>query len=186
LADLVPIQPGQGSGEEQLTALVLNGVTSEHSRRADATGLEQFFAWLGTQPPQPFSKALLQQYRSWLLELNLSPATVNLRLSPLRKLAREMADNGLLDPALASGIEKTKGVKQQGVRVANWLLRDQANELVNAPDPSTLSAEVATPRENARQSQPGSRGNGSTRAATSHLKIGQACWGVPQRKRTVT
>lgn len=138
MADLVPVRPGPATGEEQLTALVLNGVTSEHSRRAYATGLEKFFAWLRTQPPQPFSKALLQQYRSWLLEQKLSPATVNLRLSPLRKLAREMADNGLLDPGLASGIEKTKGVKQQGVRVGNWLLRDQANELLHAPDPSTL------------------------------------------------
>jgi site-specific recombinase XerD len=118
--------------------LVLHGVTSEHSRRAYSTGLEKFFAWLRGRPAQPFSKALLQEYRSWLLEQQLSPATINLRLSPLRKLAREMADNGLLDPGLANGIEKTKGVKQQGVRVGNWLLRDQASELLNAPDPSTL------------------------------------------------
>jgi hypothetical protein len=44
----------------------------------------------------------------------LSPSTLNLRLSPLRKLAREMADNGLLDPGTASAIERTR-VKQQGV-----------------------------------------------------------------------
>jgi integrase/recombinase XerD len=49
-----------------------------------------------------------------------------------------MADNGLLDPGLASGIERTQGVKQQGVRTGNWLVKKQANELLNAPDPSTL------------------------------------------------
>jgi len=27
-----------------------------------------------------------------------------------------MSDNGLLDPGVASAIERTKGVKQQGVR----------------------------------------------------------------------
>ena len=48
-----------------------------------------------------------------------------------------MADNGLLDPGLASGIERTKGVKQQGGRAGNWLMKEQANELLNAPDPST-------------------------------------------------
>jgi integrase len=63
--------------------------------------------------------------------------TVNLRLAPLRKLAREMADNGLLDSGLANAIERTKGVKQQGVRAGNWLLKEQANELLNAPAPST-------------------------------------------------
>jgi integrase len=49
-----------------------------------------------------------------------------------------MADNGLVDPGVASAIERTKGVKQEGVRAGNWLLKEQANELLNAPDPSTL------------------------------------------------
>jgi integrase len=44
----------------------------------------------------------------------LSPATVNLRLSPIRKLGQEMADNGLIDEALARGNERVPGVKQAG------------------------------------------------------------------------
>jgi len=36
--------------------------------------------------------------------------------SGFRLVAREMSDNGLLDPGVASAIERTKGVKQQGVR----------------------------------------------------------------------
>jgi len=43
----------------------------------------------------------------------LSPATVNLRLSPICKLAQEMADNGLLDEAVARGIENVPGVSRQ-------------------------------------------------------------------------
>jgi len=126
------------SPEEELTTLVLNGVTSDHTKRSYRTGLEQFFAWLETKPRQPFSKALVGEYRAHLVQLKLSASTVNLRLSPLRKLAREMADNGLLDPGVASAIERTKGVTQEGVRKGNWLLKEQANELLNAPDPSTL------------------------------------------------
>jgi integrase/recombinase XerD len=42
-----------------------------------------------------------------------------------------MADDGLLDPGIAIVIERTKGVKQEGVRAGNWLLKDQANELFN-------------------------------------------------------
>jgi hypothetical protein len=67
---------------------------------------------------------LLQEYRSWLLKQELSPATINLRLSPLRKLAREMADNSLLDSGVASAIQRTQGVKPQGVRAGNWLLKE--------------------------------------------------------------
>jgi site-specific recombinase XerD len=111
LSGLALIRAEAISPEEELTALVLNGVTSPNTHRAYQTGLEQFFAWLRTQPRQPFSKALVGEYRAHLLELKLSPSTLNLRLSPLRTLAREMADNGLLDPGTASAIERTKGVQ---------------------------------------------------------------------------
>jgi integrase len=138
LPDLDLVPRGPGSVEARLTALVLDGLTSEHSKRAYAAGLAGFFAWARTRAPQPFSKALVQEYRAWLLEQNLAPSTVNLRLSPLRKLAQEMADNGMLSQELATGIGKTKGVKQEGVRAGNWLLLAQASELLNAPDPGTL------------------------------------------------
>jgi integrase len=137
-AELVPAEAGQGRGEEELTALVVHGLTSEHSKRAYAQGLALFFAWLKTRPARPFSKALAQEYRAWLLEQNFAPSTVNLRLSPLRKLAGEMADNGLLSRERAAAIGKTKGVKQEGVRAGNWLLREQANVLLNAPSAKTL------------------------------------------------
>jgi integrase len=136
-AELVLAAAGQGSAETELTALVLDGVTSEHSKRAYAKGLALFFAWVKERPPQALTKALTQEYRAALLEQNLAPATVNLRLSPLRKLAREMADNGLLSPELATGIGRTKGIKQEGVRAGNWLLKEQASNLLNAPNPET-------------------------------------------------
>src|ERR1700758_5159961 len=91
--------------EDRLTSLVLNGVTSANSRRAYAAGVHQFFAWTRGQMPRPVSEALVQEFRSWINEQNLAPATVNLRLTPIRKLAQEMADNGLMDAALARGIE---------------------------------------------------------------------------------
>jgi site-specific recombinase XerD len=138
--DLALVSPGEDGQdvEGRLTSLVLNGVTSANSRRAYAAGLRQFFAWARRLAPRPFSKALVQEYRTWLNSQDLSPATVNLRLSPIRKLAQEMADNGLLDAALARGIENVPGVKQAGIRVGNWLMGPQATELLNAPDPDTL------------------------------------------------
>ena len=49
-----------------------------------------------------------------------------------------MADNGLLDLGTANAIERTRGVKQQGVRAGNGSFKEQANELLNVPDPATL------------------------------------------------
>jgi len=49
----------------------------------------------------------------------LGPISINLRITAVRKLATEAADNGLLAPELAGGIARIKGVKSHGVRVGN-------------------------------------------------------------------
>ena len=133
---------GQGSAsdpetEARLLALVLNGVTSPHSRRSYRTSLLRFFLWARCGRAH-FSKAMVGEYRAMLLAEALSPATINLRLAPVRRLGREMADNGLLDPAVAAAIERVPGVTRRGTRLGNWLTREQANDLLNAPDPRTL------------------------------------------------
>jgi integrase/recombinase XerD len=133
-------EPGSADVESRLIRLVLDGVTSMHSRRSYRTGLEAFFAWIRSLDSKPgFTKALVQQYRSTLLANGLSPSTINLRLSPVRKLAREMADNQMLEPSIAAAIERVPGVEKRGIRVGNWLMKDQANDLLNAPDPETLT-----------------------------------------------
>ena len=118
---------------------MLDSVTSHHSRRAYRTGLEVFFRWLRQcRPPQGFSKAMVGEYRTQLLAQGLSSATINLRLAPIRRLAREMADNDFLAPETAATIARVPGVPRHGTRVGNWLTREEANELLNAPDPRTL------------------------------------------------
>ena len=98
--------------EARMIELVLNGVTSAHSRRSYRTGLTAFFTWIRISGAEPaFTKALVQQYRSALLADELSSSTVNLRLSPIRKLAREMVDNGMLDPATSAAIGRVPRVE---------------------------------------------------------------------------
>jgi integrase len=63
---------------------------------------------------------------------------VNVRLTAVRRLAAEAADNALMDSATAQGIIRVKGIKRNGTRTGNWLTRDQAEALINAPDVSTL------------------------------------------------
>jgi hypothetical protein len=51
---------------------------------------------------------------------------------------REAADNWLLAPELAAGIARVKSAKSVGIRTGNWLSVRQAQNLLNAPDVSTL------------------------------------------------
>ena len=99
--------------------LVLNALTSIHSRRAYERALTDFLDWHAQQGRPPLSKALVQAYKVKLQDDGLAPSTINLHLSAIRKLAREAGDNGLLDPVLAQGIERVKGVKSAGVRSGN-------------------------------------------------------------------
>jgi len=131
---LVVSPPGEWEG---LIALALDGVDSPRSKRNYRGALTDFLTWWDVQGQPPLSKAVVQQYKTTLLDQGLAPSTINLKLSAIRKLIAEAADNGLIDPVLAQGIKAVKGVPRAGVRLGNWLSLEQARRLVNTPDPST-------------------------------------------------
>jgi integrase/recombinase XerD len=118
---------------EALRKLVVDSVSSVHSRRAYGFALDEFFRWCRLFDRGPFRKALVQEYRAHLEAEGLSASTVNVRLAAVRKLAQEAADNGMLAPELAAGIAKVKGAPRRGVRVGNWLEQSEARELLRAP-----------------------------------------------------
>jgi site-specific recombinase XerD len=123
---------------QEIISLVLDGLTSPHSKDAYGRALKDFLEWYEAEDRPGLNKATVQRYKVVLEEQGLAPASVNLRLSAIRTLAREAADNGLLDQGLANGIKAVKGVKTAGVRVGNWLTKEQAEQLINKPDTSTL------------------------------------------------
>jgi site-specific recombinase XerD len=117
--------PGGGPGEgaapaegaravaQRLKALVLDTVSSEHSRRAYSKALDDFLAFLGGRP---FTRASLQEFRSHMEQAGLAPSSINLRLALLRKLATEAAENGWMDPTIGAGIARVRGVRRLGLR----------------------------------------------------------------------
>ena len=118
--------------------LVINSLDSSHSRDAYERALQGFLSWWMENGKPPIVKATIQEYKSHLAGLGYSPSTINQKMSAIRKLATEAADNGLMDQQIANGIGKVKGVKSAGVRTGNWLTKDQAERLINSPDTSTL------------------------------------------------
>ena len=105
-----------GGQFDPIVNLVLDGLTSEHSRRA----LTDFLTWWIGQGKPPMSKATVQRYKVALQGDDLASSTINLRLSAIRALAMEAADNGLVDPHLAAGIARVKEVTSGGGRTGNW------------------------------------------------------------------
>ena len=123
----------------KLKALVLDSVSSPITKRVYNLGLDEFFAWLSVQEPRPgFTKATVSAWRVALEARGLGAVSINVRITAVRKLAVEAADNGLLAPELANGITRVKGVASKGVRLGNWLSLRQAQALLNAPDIATM------------------------------------------------
>jgi len=122
----------------RLKALVLDSVSSPITRRVYNMALDEFMAWFRQEPRPGFTKATVSAWRVSLEARGLGSSSIIIRMSAIRKLAVEAADNGLLAPGLAAGITRVKSVKSVGIRVGNWLTLRQAQALLSAPDIATV------------------------------------------------
>jgi site-specific recombinase XerD len=123
----------------RLKALVLDSVSSPITKRVYSMALDEFLSWFRKEPrPGGFCKATVSAWRASLEIRRLGSSSIIIRMSAIRKLAAEAADNGLLAPELAAGISRVKSAKTQGIRTGNWLSVRQAQNLLNAPDTTTL------------------------------------------------
>src|SRR5271169_4236623 len=136
MTDLIVVP--QAAHWQRLKRLVLDSVSSPITKRVYNLGLDEFFAWYELEPRPGFTKATVSAWRVALEGRRLGSVSINVRITAVRKLAVEAADNGLLAPELAAGITRVKGGKSIGIRVGNWLSLRQAQALVGAPDVTTL------------------------------------------------
>jgi integrase len=113
--------------------MVLDSVQSIHSKRNYAKALDDLFAFCASRP---LSRALLMEYRTTME--HLSPSTINVRMSAIRKLVGEARRNGMIGREEADNLTDVPNARQKGTRLGNWLTREQAKELLAVPDRSTL------------------------------------------------
>jgi site-specific recombinase XerD len=135
MTDLIVVP--QNTEWHRLKALVLDSVSSPITKRVYNLGLHEFIAWYGQEPRPGFTKATVSAWRVALEARDLGAVSINVRITAVRKLAAEAADNGLLAPELAAGIARVKSAKSMGVRMGNWLSLKQAQGLLNSPDITT-------------------------------------------------
>lgn len=89
---------------DQSKSAVLNGLGSLQSRRSYRYAMEEFIQWYCSEPRLALNRAVVLRYRLQLEGAQLAPATINVRLAAIRRLAYEAADSGLLSPELVAGI----------------------------------------------------------------------------------
>jgi site-specific recombinase XerD len=130
---------------EQSKNAVLNSLAATSSQESYGHAIEEFIAWYCSEPRLAFNRTVVLRYRFFLEQKNLAPATINVRLAAVRRLAYEASDTGLLSPDLAAGIRRVKGAKRLGVRIGNWLSVDEAKALLRA----SLSDDLRSKRDRA-------------------------------------
>jgi integrase len=106
---------------EHAKTAVLNSLASASGQRTYDHAISEFVAWYCSEPRLAFNRTVVLRYRIHLEQRHYAPATINLRLAAVRRVAYEAADAGLLSPELAAGIRRVKGVRRLGVRLGNWL-----------------------------------------------------------------
>jgi integrase/recombinase XerD len=124
---------------DRLKKLVVDSLVADESKRAYGRYLDNFFDWFEAERPATgFSRATILSYRTTLLRKKCSSSTVNLNLTALRRLASEAADNRLMSSEDAASIARIRGVKRHGLRIGKRLTIQEAEKLMDTPDPATL------------------------------------------------
>src|SRR5881394_1790734 len=100
----------------RLKMLVLDSVSSPITKRVYNLGLDEFFEWYGREPRPGFTKATVSAWRVALEARGLGAVSISVRITAVRKLAVEAADNGLLAPELA-----TKSIRDRTVWRRSWV-----------------------------------------------------------------
>jgi integrase len=127
--EVLALTPAQA----RLRKMVLDSVPSPHSKRNYAKALDDLFAFTASRP---LSRSLLMEWRAGME--SLSPSTINVRLSAVRKMVGEARRAGMIGQEEAASFTDIPNMSQKGTRLGNWLTREQAKELLAVPDRSTL------------------------------------------------
>jgi site-specific recombinase XerD len=116
--------------------LVLDGV-GERTRAEYRRALSDFVLWYHQTNQLAFNKASVTAHVAALKAAGVPASSINQRLSAIRKLALEAADNELISEGQAQAIQRVRGVRVVGRKTGNWLSKRQAEQLLNLPDAAT-------------------------------------------------
>ena len=72
---------------EHAKTAVLNSLTSASGQRTYEHAIREFVGWYCSEPRLAFNRTVVLRYRIHLEQCHYAPATINLRLAAVRRLA---------------------------------------------------------------------------------------------------
>jgi len=132
-------QNRQGGGTNSVDILDLipairDSVVSQRTKILYTKELAQFLAW---NDGHELERTRVLEYRQYLLDKGYAPASVNLALTAIRRLAEEAEAQNCLSDRVARQILAIDGLPNRGVKFGNWLTADQTLALLALPDQQT-------------------------------------------------
>lgn len=133
---LTPINPQKSL--DAIIEVATAGIDSAHTKRAYKRDMQDFLEWYESERRTKLNKTTVAAYKDWMVKHGRGQTAINRALSAIRRFLREAADNELIDPKIAEGATRVKGIKRPGTRSGNWLTIEEVGRLIDAPDKTTL------------------------------------------------
>jgi hypothetical protein len=91
---------------------VLNSLASLQSRRSYQHAMDEFIDWYCSEPRLALNRGVVLRYRMQLETQLLAPATINVRLAAVRRLAYEAGEEGIShqEPVFACRADRAPAV----------------------------------------------------------------------------
>lgn len=125
---------------DTLIPMVQHSVGSKAAKKDYARELRAFFCWYEQLPwlhGDGFCRSTVMAYRAAMQDADRGPVSLNKALCSIRALARQAADNGMMDAATANRIIDVPQVERRSTKLGRWLTAEEMRLLLTAPSPTT-------------------------------------------------
>jgi site-specific recombinase XerD len=118
---------------EPLIVMTLNATKSKNTKIAYRTALTDFLAWHSESAFSEMNAAAVNGYVQALIDADKARSTINQRLAAIKKLAKQLHANGIIEPIAAWGISQIEGQPIRGNEIGVWLSAPEAQKLILMP-----------------------------------------------------
>lgn len=122
---------------EYLLALVRAAVTSSLTANTYEQAIKRFLLWWQERPHLSSPAAAIDCWKQELRQQGLSPSSVNVYLSAVRKLFSIMAREGMISADVLETLRQVSNFPVHGTRIGRWLNENEMRLLLMQPDRST-------------------------------------------------
>jgi site-specific recombinase XerD len=116
---------------------VLDNVANKTTRAMYSNAIGAFFRWVTSHGNPPVTESTCRSHLAYLQSEGYAPATLNQRLSAIRKLVGEAANLNLLPLVQCVMICRIRNIRETAISPPTSLSQKKTEALINVPDGTT-------------------------------------------------